>query len=673
MQAMKGIKMLSTNNPEGNRSLGAIPCAVLFVASVALIPTAAHAGCDDLVPPCELTCETHEPLPIPNTDRLSPPGEITGELTITWTGPVNHNGPDVYQYFTIEGVATGANATGWLKHLQLKNKANGVVKDTQLIDRSHSIDPVTVSATYGVFSDSIPVKTIQLVAVSEDVAHPIWSKVLDEITITTPQIWGTISVDPPLCNRAEDDDPLCAPTVAWDARHLRPDYDWIYVTYQRLDTGDGKVWRQRRADNAGAAQACNLPIVEEGAVFSLYASANGAYGANDFDALVANPDNLLLADAIAESVAHDVILSPVDHQPMRITNPSDPLEFVGVLGNGICLNPNACTDTPEGVEQAAELSAAAGFRYFRRSIIWKQVQGDTIMKPFNWQHYDTMFQAFTSKGIKPWITFTKTPIWAMDTTLPPTHACNTGNYQPEDFPVADEHLDNWSAFIAAAVDRYGPGPNCVLEIPCENWEVWQEPDINWCADPVRWQELHTRAYNIIKANNANARVWAPNIFFNYQKDHNKVMDWVNFVLNGDIDAEGLAVHTFFRPERRNELDQAYNCVAALRARIDANANLGVNFPIAITAFSYPGSGDMFQFRRNLSECQREQAYKEFIATLANAGAEYAQWYNVIDDVEEGVGIGKGMLSPNLGGPTVHHEPYPQYCGQLRVRDYLTGD
>jgi glycosyl hydrolase family 42 (putative beta-galactosidase) len=135
-------------------------------------------------------------------------------------------------------------------------------------------------------------------------------------------------------------------------------------------------------------------------------------------------------------------------------------------------------------EDAAYMKAG-GIESIRLSLQWAGVQPKPN-GPYNWSGFDQALETATNAGLKVLPSIGSPPRWAVrkETTMPVASA---------------KQRRGWTAFLRAAVARYGPGgefwdlqggvgvnyePAIANPIPIREWQIWNESNFFYFAYPV---------------------------------------------------------------------------------------------------------------------------------------------------------------------------------------------
>jgi len=170
----------------------------------------------------------------------------------------------------------------------------------------------------------------------------------------------------------------------------------------------------------------------------------------------------------------------------------------------------------ELTELDARYMRAGGIESIRLPLLWSSVQ-PFRNSPYDWSGFDAMVEVAARAGLRVFPSLASPPRWVArkETTLPVSSA---------------KQRQAWSAFLAAAVARYGPGgefwaqhggigvnyePAIPVPVPIREWQVWNEPNFFYFAYPVsvpRYAKLVTISSRAIKAVDPRAKVVLGGLF-----------------------------------------------------------------------------------------------------------------------------------------------------------------
>jgi Beta-galactosidase len=168
--------------------------------------------------------------------------------------------------------------------------------------------------------------------------------------------------------------------------------------------------------------------------------------------------------------------------------------------------------TPED----ARYMKAGGIETVRFTLIWPAIQ-PTAKGGYNWGYFDEVVEVATRAGLRVLPTFNSTPSWlaGKSTTLPVKNA---------------KQRAAWTAFVEAAVKRYGPGgefwkqhaqvgvnyePAITKPLPIKEWQIWNEANFFYFTYPVSpsaYARLVTISSKAIKRVNPGAKVILAGLF-----------------------------------------------------------------------------------------------------------------------------------------------------------------
>jgi hypothetical protein len=159
---------------------------------------------------------------------------------------------------------------------------------------------------------------------------------------------------------------------------------------------------------------------------------------------------------------------------------------------------------------------AGGIESIRWPLIWAGVQ-PTRNGPFDWKGFDNVVEVAARGGLRILPVIAGPPSWVAgrETTMP--------------IDLASQRTA-WTAFLKAAVKRYGPGgefwreheteginyePPIPTPVPIRSWQVWNEANFFYFAFPVsptRYAKLLTISSRAIKSVEPNAKVVLSGLF-----------------------------------------------------------------------------------------------------------------------------------------------------------------
>ncbi|HSR94478.1 MAG TPA: beta-galactosidase [Solirubrobacterales bacterium] len=170
------------------------------------------------------------------------------------------------------------------------------------------------------------------------------------------------------------------------------------------------------------------------------------------------------------------------------------------------------TLTPED----ARYMKAGGIESVRFTLIWPAIQ-PTPQHSYDWTYFDEVVEVATRYGLRVLPVINSTPPWLApkSTTLPVQNGAQRAA---------------WSAFLEAAVKRYGPGgefwtehahegvdyqPAIANPLPIREWQIWNEANFFYFTYPVspsRYAKLVTISSKAIKHADPSAKVILAGLF-----------------------------------------------------------------------------------------------------------------------------------------------------------------
>jgi hypothetical protein len=158
-----------------------------------------------------------------------------------------------------------------------------------------------------------------------------------------------------------------------------------------------------------------------------------------------------------------------------------------------------------------------GVRSMRIAIPWNSVQ--PVRNGFmDWSGVDRQIEGAVIAGIEVLPDLSGVPSWAVPTiVVPGTH----GIKAPRNLPAQGAAARGWSAFVAAAVGRYGPGGSFWLEHPAlpprpiRTWQIWNEENFEYFVarpNPAEYGRLVKLSSNAAKGVDGGARIVLGGLF-----------------------------------------------------------------------------------------------------------------------------------------------------------------
>jgi hypothetical protein len=166
--------------------------------------------------------------------------------------------------------------------------------------------------------------------------------------------------------------------------------------------------------------------------------------------------------------------------------------------------------------QDARYMKAGGIESVRLPMFWSEIQ-PTAKGGYDWGGFDQAIAIAARAGLQVMPTIGAPPRWV--TPKPTTMPIDSARQRAA-----------WTAFLQAAVKRYGPGgefwkehahegvnyePAITTPMPIRAWQIWNEPNFFYFAYPVspaRYAKLVTISSQAIKAAKPSAKVILAGLF-----------------------------------------------------------------------------------------------------------------------------------------------------------------
>lgn len=167
-------------------------------------------------------------------------------------------------------------------------------------------------------------------------------------------------------------------------------------------------------------------------------------------------------------------------------------------------------------EQFQRLSRG-GVESIRIPVGWPSVQ-PAKGGEFDWSGFDNQVEAAANAGIKVVPFLSGAPEWAVPEQRVPGAG---GLMAPAHLPVSGAGRTGWSAFLTAAVARYGPTGSFwsahpgVPDIPIREWQIWNEPNFKYFVakpNPTEYGKLVKISSTALKAADPGAKVILAGLF-----------------------------------------------------------------------------------------------------------------------------------------------------------------
>lgn len=284
--------------------------------------------------------------------------------------------------------------------------------------------------------------------------------------------------------------------------------------------------------------------------------------------------------------------------------------------------------TPDELKRAASLAALAGVAWSREELRWD------IAEPkrgeFKWDRFDRGLKACADNQIR---VLGLLDYWGAD--------------HPERDEVTSQALEDFAAYCARCVARYGGGPNTVPA-----WEIWNEPATFWFRSPEEFGRLTGTAAKALHKLSERLNVF----FADAAPDFNSRA--INVMPDGIRTFDGVTPH-FYAPPRSPK--QA-NLLANMESEIAQYRARGFEGPLWISEMGWHSD-----HRRETQLPQADYLVQSYVLALA-AGYEKIFWYNFVCDSPDPHATGFGLLNRADYSPKV---AYAAFAGMVHMLEGTT--
>jgi choline dehydrogenase-like flavoprotein len=285
---------------------------------------------------------------------------------------------------------------------------------------------------------------------------------------------------------------------------------------------------------------------------------------------------------------------------------------------------------------------SGGIGSIRWPISWPSVQ-PTAKGGYDWSSVDPAVEAAARRGLTVLPYLYGTPRWVA--------------HRPTTLPIDSGRARKaWTAFVEAAVNRYGPEgefwaqhspetatinyvPAIPTPLPIRTWQVWNEANFFYFAYPVspaRYARLLELTHGAIRAADPTAKTVLSGLFGNPNQGGRRGMDATRFLaalyrvpgIKADFDA--VALHPYaFHVEELEELTEAMREVVL--------ENHDAATPLYITEMGWGSQNDpnTVAFEQGVRGQVRElrAAYSYLIANRGRLNLRSVYWYSWKDNPE----------------------------------------
>jgi len=290
----------------------------------------------------------------------------------------------------------------------------------------------------------------------------------------------------------------------------------------------------------------------------------------------------------------------------------------------------------------ASYMKAGGITSVRWPLNWASVQ-PTKKGGYDWSGFDPAVAAASRHGLTILPFIYGTPSWVAS--------------KPTTLPVLNGKARKaWQAFVAAAVERYGPegtfwnehAPN-QAEInyvpavprpqPIRLWQVWNEANFFYFAYPVspsRYAQLLRLTYTTIKAADPTAKVMLSGLFGNPDEGGKKAMDATKFLaklyavrgIKNYFDAVALHPYAF-------HVDDLEALTEEVREIMVENQDAATGLYLTEMGWGSQNDPNVVAFEQGIQGQARElrKAYRFLIANRNALNLKGTYWYSWKDNPE----------------------------------------
>jgi hypothetical protein len=293
-------------------------------------------------------------------------------------------------------------------------------------------------------------------------------------------------------------------------------------------------------------------------------------------------------------------------------------------------------------DRDAAYMKAGGIGSIRWPLAWASVQ-PTARGGYDWSSFDPVVEVAARHGLAVLPFLYTTPSWAASksTTLPIDSA---------------RARRGWTAFVEAAVKRYGPGgefwaehappsaevnyvPAISMPLPIRNWQVWNEANFFYFAYPVspgRYARLLKLTNGAIKSADPSAKTILSGLFGNPDQGGKWGMDATKFlaalyrVPGIKAQFDGVALHPYaFHVEDLEEMTDE------MREVMLENHDPGAGFYVTEMGWGSQNDSSVVAFEQGIQGQARElrRAYRFLILNRAWLNLKATYWYSWKDNPE----------------------------------------
>jgi hypothetical protein len=284
-------------------------------------------------------------------------------------------------------------------------------------------------------------------------------------------------------------------------------------------------------------------------------------------------------------------------------------------------------------EEDAEYMRAGRIGSVRLGIGWESVQA-TKGGAYNWEGTDREIATAAKQGLRVLPFLAGVPRWL--------------SHQRGEMPIdSARERQGWTAFVKAAVERYGPGGEFWAEhtpavakdgivigrpLPIHTWQIWNEANFFYFAYPVsptRYARLLKLSYGAIKSADPRAQILLSGLFGEPDEGGKRGMSAVDFLsalykvpgIKHYFDAVALHPYAF-------HVEDLEAMVEGMRAVVRENRDPGAGLYITEMGWGSQYDPNVVAFEQGIAGQARElrSAYRFLLANRHRLNLKAAYWF-----------------------------------------------
>jgi len=318
------------------------------------------------------------------------------------------------------------------------------------------------------------------------------------------------------------------------------------------------------------------------------------------------------------------------------------LAVAGVAATALLSAADAAQAAPRGFfgivpqailsEEDAEYMRAGRIGSVRLGIGWESVQ-PTRSGAYNWEGTDREIATAAKQGLQVLPFLAGVPRWL--------------SHQRGEMPIdSARERQGWTAFVKAAVKRYGPGGEFWAEhtpavakdgivirpLPIHTWQIWNEANFFYFAYPVsptRYARLLKLTYGAIKSADPRAQILLSGLFGEPDERGKRGMSAVDFLsalykvpgIKHYFDAVALHPYAF-------HVEDLEAMVEGMRAVVRENRDPGAGLYITEMGWGSQNDPNVVAFEQGVAGQARELrgAYRFLLANRHRLNLKAAYWF-----------------------------------------------